>query len=170
MLLFDLNDPAVNRSTDEILCRRNSAVEQLLALCSTDAKRYTNPKGIIRCGRLTPVRACDTMMSGAVLSCLSSVNLMPESHQNAKLQLSAMQISGLLHGLKKTFFGFVRQSACTGSSRRRFCGIHGRSEDCPGPVFHEECNFLLGMLREVNGVIYGVVGLRLNDFESRKVG
>ncbi|KAF8536883.1 hypothetical protein BDD12DRAFT_807417 [Trichophaea hybrida] len=67
--------------------------------------------------------------------------------------------------------GLFSQPPQTGllTASSSFCAVHGDESLCPGATFHVECDFLPQMLREVNEIFDGVVGLSLDDFESRKV-
>lgn len=173
---------AVNVSAGEILRRRNNVVDKLLDVCSAYTKRYARSDGPLHCKEaVTPSRGqgCDTLMLGAVIKCLLSTCLDPENHASQR-QHSAVHISDLLHGLKESILGFVRQSCCPTPPRpgfggaaqpqgsSAFCAIHGDENMCPGATFHVKCNFLPQMLKEVNEIFDRVVGLSLDDFDSRK--
>ena len=119
-------------------------------------------------------------MYGALMKCLSSVSLSPTHHPAAEA-LSVKQIVEKLHSLCDKIFDFVRDAPCkteglssTQSSRGSTpsplrCTIHGEGKKCPGLIFHVECSFLPPMLKEVNTVVKNVQGLKIDEFESRKV-
>lgn len=167
---------AANDEIAEISQRRNVTIDSLLAICSRYAKYYVPYGPPIRCKKAaTDSNLCDTVMLGAVIKCLSSIELMPENHTQAR-RWSAETILDRLHNLRNTINGLVRDKFCSGSVvpsghwwEDHTCKFHGTKEKCPGTVFHTECSFLPQMLVEVNKVIDDVKGLNLDDYDSRKV-
>ncbi|KAF8243181.1 hypothetical protein K440DRAFT_664302 [Wilcoxina mikolae CBS 423.85] len=180
----------------KILQRRNDVVDKILGVCLCYTKLYAHSDGCLRCKKTTSAsqgQGCDTMMLGAIVKCLLSAGLNPENHASQK-RSSVVCISDLLHGLRNKIFGFVRQNSCqsprprlaiaigpfsspeqvqaaadANNLPRDICAVHGAENMCPGATFHVECDFLPQMLREVNEIFDGVVGLSLDNFESRKV-
>ncbi|KAA8898835.1 hypothetical protein FN846DRAFT_800027 [Sphaerosporella brunnea] len=158
---------------EKIHARREGTIDSILAICTAYIKRYS-AFDVARIGCKRRNQACETLMYGALMKCLSSVALTPDHHSAAKA-LSVKEIVGKLHSLGGKIFNFVRDALCTpefpggNASASARCGVHGQKEMCPGSTFHVECSFLPSMLEEVNKVVENLQGLDIDEFESRKV-
>ena len=166
---------------DKIHAGRESAIDSILAICTAYLARYS--ASTVECKRVVGKlhnQACNTLMYGALMKCLSSASLSP-AHFPAAKALSVKTVVGRLHNLTSTIFGFVQDAPCPpanltttpslfGSLPPRLrCKTHGEREMCPGTTFHVGCSFLPPMLKEVNAVVENVQGLKIAEFESRKV-
>jgi hypothetical protein len=147
--------------TAEMRARRFKALDALLELPATYIKRYASPTGDaeLLCKRRDG-SGCSTLMLGALHKCLSVL----EDHETIREHRSIRYVVNVFYDMPRRLPRLVGDPRFISSFQTNDV-MENVSSVCTS--WHDECNFLSTMLKDVNKIVESVEGLELEEWQKK---
>jgi hypothetical protein len=151
--------------TEEMRARRFKALDALLELPATYIKRYTSRDAELLCKRRDG-SGCSTLMLGALDKCLLVLEELLEEPETLREHRSIRYVVNVFYDMPRRLPQLVGAPQFIPSFQTKNV-LEKVSSVCTS--WHDECNFLLTMLADVNKIVESIEGLELEEWQKKIV-